>query len=269
MPHYITLQQTVAAIVLSLVMVAVNGEAANWGYSGDSSPVHWGTLHHDFAPCALGRSQSPVDLDRTYKTALPELTFTYQDAPLQILNNGHTIEEVVAAHGQGRYPRHGPTVTAGAASGITIDGIWYALQQFHFHSPSEHTVQGKHYAMETHLVHQSMQGLIAVVAVFLTPGSPHAAIAQLWANLPADGEQERLVPQQSVNATALLPADRRYYRYYGSFTTPPCTEGVTWIVMKHPVAVAPEQIKHFQAALGFANNRPVQAQNFRFVLESE
>jgi len=256
----------IAALGLS---VAGLGAAPHWSYEGATGPDHWGDLSPDFILAKTGKSQSPIDISRTYKTKLEKLAFAYADMPLRIVNNAHTVEEKAPPKLDHVYPSRGHVVLHDAQDSVTIDGEAYRLAQFHFHSPSEHTVNGRHHDMEVHLVHANQRGEIAVIGVFMDQGRANGLVQILWDSLPKKVNKERVVPGAKVNASALLPADRSYYRYYGSFTTPPCTEGVTWIVMRTPVEVSAAQIRQFKSSMRSANNRPVQPLNKRFVLESE
>ena len=155
---------------------------------------------------------------------------------------------------------------ATTADTITIDGTPFILQQFHFHAPSENTVHGKHYAMEMHLVHKNAKGAVAVVAVMFEQGAENTGLNKLWATMPEQAEQTaKIVTQMDLNA--LLPVDKTYWRFSGSLTTPPCSEGVTWIVLKHPLTLSSAQLAKFSHAMHHDNNRPVQPLNGRVVIE--
>jgi carbonic anhydrase len=221
--------------------------ASEWGYGGENGPAKWSSLKPEFGAC-LGRNQSPVDIAATIDAVLPPLTFAYRAAATDVVNNGHTVQ-----------------VNYGPGSTVKIDGIAFELKQFHFHSPSENRVSGKAYPLEAHLVHADKDGNLAVVAVFFQEGPANPALGAVWAQMPKAPGQKNAAPP-ALSAAALLPANRDYWRYNGSLTTPPCTEGVRWIVMKHAGTVSKEQVAAFGATLGFANNRPVQAVNARPVL---
>ncbi len=225
------------------------GEGPHWGYEGAVGPSSWDELSPVFAPCASGRSQSPIDIDQTSSAALPELRAAFPPAELRIaqtehlataLNNGHTIQVTYT---------QGDTLAVGDTS--------YELAQYHFHAPSEHTVRGKHSPMEMHLVHQSSSGGLAVVAVLIEEGAQNAAFDPVWSNLPTAKGVESRVEQVRVNVDDLLPKERSTYRYDGSLTTPPCSEGVKWLVMTTPIHLSAAQITAFTAIIE-RNNRPVQ-----------
>ena len=224
----------------------------HWGYTGEGAPEKWGTLKPEFALCGNGMSQSPIDYNKTYKTDLGKIEFSYKDTPLKIVNNGHSIQ-----------------VNCETGSTVMVDGETYELVQFHFHAPSEHTVKGQFYDMELHLVHKNKNNEIAVVGVFMKKGATNNLIQTIWDNSPTEIDKENVVSGISVNASVLLPKNRSYYHNYGSLTTPPCTEGVNWSVMKTPIEVSEAQIEKFRTVMGVENNRPVQTLNKRFVLESK
>ena len=231
---------------------AVVKHEVHWGYQGEGAPANWGELKPEFALCAKGLTQSPIDIAKTYKTKLDKIEFAYKETPLKIINNGHSVQ-----------------VNYDPGSFVTIDGQKFELVQFHFHAPSEHTVKGAFYDMELHLVHKNDRGELAVVGVFMKKGKDNKVIQVLWDNLPKELNKENAVDGLSVNVSGLLPKDTTYYHYYGSLTTPPCSEGVNWSVVKTPIEVSEEQIEQFRKALGFDNNRPVLPVNKRFVLESQ
>ena len=225
--------------------------AVNWGYTSDIGPAQWGDLSPAFAACKLGESQSPIDLADAPNVRPHELEFRYEPVPLEIVNNGHTI--------QVNYPP-GSTLIDG--------GKEYALVQFHFHRLSEHTVSGRPTAMELHLVHQDADGGLAVVGVLLTSGRHNRSLEVVWANMPAEVDEKRLVTGSTVNAEDPLPANLSYFSYMGSLTTPPCSEGVRWYVLRDVIEVSPAQIDRF-AALYPDNARPTQPLNGREVSYSQ
>lgn len=223
--------------------------AAEWGYEGQSGPKHWGDLSPDYVLAKTGQQQSPIDISKSQPMPLPEINFSYGPSQIDLVYNGHTVEEV---------EDHQST--------IEFDGKTFVLQQFHFHSPSEHTVDGQHFDMEMHLVHKSDDGEIAVVGVLISEGADNAAFDQIWNYLPSAANRERK-EKMTVDAATLLPSDHGYYRYTGSFTTPPCTEDVLWMVLKSPVELSAGQIRTFRAIIE-GNNRPVQPLNDRTVAVS-
>ncbi|MFQ5353564.1 MAG: carbonic anhydrase [Thermodesulfobacteriota bacterium] len=218
----------------------------HWGYEGHTGPEHWGELKPEFKACSEGKSQSPIDITGDFKASKAKLELHYSPTKINVLNNGHTIK-----------------VSYDAGSYVSVNGERYNLVQFHFHGPSEHTVNGEHFPMEMHLVHQSKKGGYAVVGVLIANGAENKALAGLWSHMPEKvGQKKRL--KKTVNAKALLPKDKSYYTYSGSFTTPPCTEGVKWLVMKNPIELSANQLKAFGKIMP-RDNRPVQPLNGRAI----
>jgi carbonic anhydrase len=243
-----------SAIVLTLLLlclepttVAASGPV-HWGYDGEVGPEHWGALSPEFAACSAGREQSPVDIPATAPVNPPELRFDYRPSDLNIVNNGHSIQ-----------------VNYEPGSTLEVGGAVYELVQFHLHALSEHTLNGAYTAMELHLVHKDAGGRVAVVGVMIEEGAHNPAYEPVLAHMPAEEGDPLTVSDTAVNAGELLPAEQSYYRYDGSLTTPPCTEGVTWFVLATPVALSATQIAAFQALYDH-NYRPVQPLNERTFL---
>jgi carbonic anhydrase len=229
-----------------------------WGYEGDVGPDAWGLLSPQFAPCAEGMKQSPINITQSTPQDLPDIDVHYQPTDLNIINNGHTVE---VRYDQGSY--------------VSIGGIRYELERFHFHVPSEHRLEGAQYAMEMHLVHKSSdkgaggkQAVIAVMMNSLNSSSYNQALAPVWNYLPTVPCIERHVADVKVNARDLLPQQRDYFQYEGSLTTPPCDEEVAWFVLKTPVEVSPAQVAAVRAIIR-SNSRPVQPLNGRPVLSNK
>lgn len=235
----------IAVGFLLLCGVALADGGAHWSYAGDTGPEHWGGLAPEYATCATGARQSPVDIPAGATVSPADIAFAYQPSALAIVNNGHTV--------QANYD---------AGSAITVDGVRYDLLQLHFHASSEHALAGRHAPMEAHFVHKSAAGDLAVIGVMLTSGAENPAYAALLQNLPQSAGDSATVAGASLDAGQMLPARRGYYRYAGSLTTPPCTEGVKWFVMADPVELSDAQIAAF-TALYPANERPLQALNGR------
>jgi carbonic anhydrase len=225
-------------------------ERVHWGYDGKGAPPSWGELKPEFAACGVGKQQSPIDIQDGARLDLEPIKFEYRPAPLRIIDNGHTVQ-----------------VNYAEGSSITVSGVRYDLKQFHFHKPAEERVNGKVYDMVVHLVHQSADGRLAVVAVLMEAGPPNPFVASLWPSLPLESGREFSQPEVVIDLNNLLPDPRSYYAYMGSLTTPPCTEGVLWLVLKTPVSVASDQVGIF-GKLYSMNARPVQPANGRLIKES-
>lgn len=223
--------------------------APHWDYEGPAGPTAWGTLAPEYRSCAGGHRQSPIDLDIAHAeaAALPPLTVHYGATAAVEVNNGHTIQDQLPP-----------------GEWVELGGTRYQLEQFHFHHASEHTLNGAHFPLEVHLVHRSATGALLVVGVLVAEGAEHPALRVLFDRIPHDHESTRL----SIDPEILLPDERRYVTYEGSLTTPPCTEGVTWVVLTSPVAASADQIQRFSAL--FPNNsRPVRPLEGRHVRASQ
>lgn len=227
------------------------GPEPHWGYSGHEGPAHWADLDKGNAVCKLGKEQSPIDIRGEVKTPMPAIAFDYKSGPLKVINNGHTVQ-----------------VNFDKGSSIKVGDEQYDLLQAHFHTPSEELVNGVAYDMVWHLVHKSAEGKLAVVGVLVKSGATNSAIDAVAANLLAQVVgQEQVTGGVTINPAALLPVKRGYYHFMGSLTTPPCSEGVSWYVLKDPIEAAPALIKKFGAIFG-PNARPAQPLNARVVKES-
>lgn len=236
----------VSMLVLSTYIYA--GGGAHWSYSGENGPENWAKLSPEYGACS-GSNQSPINLTGFIDADLKPIVFNYKGSVAEVLNNGHTVQ-----------------VNTQSGSSITVDGIQFNLKQFHFHAPSENLIKGKSYALEGHLVHADKDGNLAVVAVMFAEGKANEALAKAWEKMPKkEGEKNKL--DANISPEALLPAKRDYYRFNGSLTTPPCTEGVRWLVMKEIVSASKEQIEEFKHVMHHPNNRPVQPIKARTVLE--
>ena len=243
---------TLLLLSVCLAPIPVSASHGGWGYEGDTGPEHWGSLSREYAACSAGQAQSPVDIPPVAPVNPPDLQLDYKPSPLAISNNGHSIQADYAP-----------------GSSLEVNGASYPLVQFHLHSLSEHTLNGEATPMELHLVHRDSRGRIAVIGVMLVEGAQNAAYEALLANLPASPAEPKTIDAVTVDAGRLLPPERDYYRYDGSLTTPPCTEGVKWFVMARPVELSAGQIAAFRAV--YQNNyRPVQPLNGRaFLLTAE
>jgi len=226
--------------------------AHEWSYAGAHGPKHWGEIKADYASCKSGKTQSPIDIRGAVRADLPPIQFDYHAAPLDIIDNGHTVQ-----------------INYAPGSSISVGGQRYELAQFHFHEPSEERIDGKGYAMVAHFVHKNPEGKLAVVAVLMKKGgAPNPFVKTLWSHLPKEKEKEETVAGVSVDPTTFLPKDHAYYTFSGSLTTPPCSEGVTWFVLKTPVGISDAQAARF-GKLYSHNARPVQARNDRAIQVSK
>ncbi len=222
-------------------------EQPHFTYTGDYGPEYWSELDPSFTTCGTGKSQSPIDLTGATAQDVTNIEFNYQPSRIHIVNNGHSVQ-----------------VNYDPGSYIEVDGQRYNLLQFHFHAPSEHEVDGKSFPMEMHLVHKNDAGQLAVIGVFLDNGAENAAFKPIWENLPAEEGSKKDI-EARINAIDLLPVVQTTYRYSGSLTTPPCTEGVSWFVMTSPLELSGGQIAAFEQ-IYYGNNRPVQQLNSRTIV---
>jgi carbonic anhydrase len=220
----------------------------HWTYEGESGPAAWGAINPEWAACSEGVQQSPINLTGADLSDLADPVLSYQPVALQLLNNGHTVQAAIAA-----------------GNTLEVDGVTYEMLQFHLHSPSEHSVDGALTPLEIHFVHQSQDGVLAVLGVMVQEGAFNPAYEAVMSSLPAS-EGETVAPEGVlIDITGLLPAERTTYRYQGSLTTPPCSEGVQWMVLTTPVEMSAEQIAAF-SALYPVSNRPVQPLNERTLI---
>ncbi len=221
----------------------------HWTYDGSAGPDGWAEMNPEFAKCATGKRQSPIDIRDGIRVSLDPVQFDYKPSAFRVIDNGHTVQVNVA---QG--------------NSIEVLGRRYDLLQFHFHRPSEERIDGKQFDMVVHMVHKDIDGRLAVVAVLLERGPAQPIVQTVWNNLPLEkGEEVPAKPMLDLNA--MLPAQRGYFTYMGSLTTPPCSEGVLWMVMKNPVPISTEQIGIF-SRLYPMNARPIQAASGRLIKES-
>jgi carbonic anhydrase len=220
-----------------------------WSYSGSLGPQAWASLHPSFSLCGSGQRQSPVDIRDGLPVDLEEVEFQYRPGFFSVTDNGHTVQ-----------------VQVGGGNAIEVGARRYELTGFHFHLPGEELVDGRSFAMSIHLVHRDPQGRMAVVALVADEGPEHPAVQAVWNNLPLE-RGEFVAASVEFDPTALLPARRGYYTYMGSLNTPPCTEGVLWIVMQQPIQVSPQQLAIF-ARLHPMNARPIQPLNGRVIKQS-
>ncbi|MDR2150217.1 MAG: carbonic anhydrase family protein [Spirochaetaceae bacterium] len=231
--------------------VASTGEK-HWSYEGKTGPAYWHTLDPAYARAKDGKAQSPIDIDTaglSVDSTVGKPVITYSKTLFVVKNNGHTIEAT--------------PVTTGNT--LVLDGETYVLQQFHFHAPSEHLIDGEPFAMELHLVHKSAAGHLAVIGIMITEGAENETLKELFENLSSAAAREGAAQHETqINLAELFTGSGEAYRYDGSLTTPPCTEGVKWTIHTQPLTMARSQIDAFRAFYD-GNNRPVQNREGRAI----
>jgi carbonic anhydrase len=222
---------------------------AHWSYGGEGGPEHWGDLGPDNKPCAIGAQQSPIDLSGAMPAgiAAPQAHWIPARGGM-VVNNGHTIQ-----------------IDVSAAGGISLNGKDYALKQFHFHHPSEHTIDGKQFPLEVHFVHAAADGDLAVIGVMFMEGSPNPNLDAIWSTAP--GKEGKAAVAFEIDPSKFVTAGSSAFRYEGSLTTPPCSETVHWTVMAAPQTISPGQVAAFSTLFPW-NARPVQPLNRRYVLKT-
>jgi carbonic anhydrase len=264
---------TLPALLLAHSLYAAEPQVT-WTHVTTSpiGPAFWGQDSAAYGTCGttinsslveVGMRQTPIDIDttKTTKSSTPVLTFQYLDTPMEVENTGHVVEVV--------YPA-GSTLRLGQLSSSSSNSLPQAsdefqLLQFHFHAPSEHTINGKHADLEVHLVHQNQLGDLAVVGVMMNIGSEYNSLVESIMKLSPLANGSLGMDGVTLNARDLLPDDKSYYMYSGSLTTPPCTEGVRWFLMKNPVTVSPYSVQQMHKIVGLFpsyegfqnNNRPI------------
>ena len=231
---------------------SLSADPAHWDYAGGDAgagPDRWGQLRPEFSKCSTGSRQSPIDIRDGIKVDLDPVAFDYKPSAFRVIDTGHTVQ-----------------VNVGPGNSIEVAGRRYDLVQFHFHRPSEERVNGKQFDMVAHLVHKDIDGRLAVVAVLLDRGIAHPLIQSVWNNLPLE-KGDDVAARVTLDLNTLLPTERSYFTYMGSLTTPPCSEGVLWLVMRAPMPISNDQINIF-ARLYPMNARPIQAVSGRLIKES-
>ncbi|MDC8758812.1 carbonic anhydrase [Janthinobacterium fluminis] len=221
----------------------------HWSYEGETGPANWGKINADWTRCGTGSRQSPIDIRDGMKVDLEQISFDYKPSSFNVVDNGHTVQ-----------------VTVSGGNYLTVQGRMYELMQFHFHRPSEERINGKGFEMVVHLVHKDAEGKLAVLAILLERGKPQNTIQTVWNNLPLE-KHEVMAPSIVLDPLELLPQRRDYYTYMGSLTTPPCSEGVLWLVMKEPQQASAAQMALF-SRLYPLNARPIQGSSGRMIKES-
>ena len=240
---------TLAALAIGASGVRSAIASSGWGYTGEGANG-WADLSDAYTTCRTGLEQSPVDLKGAIDADLPAVKVDYKPIPLTILNNSHTIQ-----------------VNAAPGNTIELDGEKYELLQMHFHHPGEHTIAGESFPMEAHFVHSNEKEELAVLGVFLKEGAENAALSSVWAAMPKEKAAATTIPNVQVDIASLLPSNPAMFQYFGSLTTPPCTQVVKWVVFKEPIEVSTAQIDQFKAIFAL-NARPTQPLHRRFLLDT-
>jgi len=234
---------TIAASLIASLALSAN--ASEWGYGEHHGPAHWGAISK---VCAAGKNQSPIDVNHAATAELSELKLNYSGKVTGLLNNGHTLQAKVEGNNQ-----------------LLIDGTAFTLKQFHLHTPSENLLKGNQYPLEAHFVHADKDGNLAVVAVMYEVNKQNAQLASLTQSMPKPGQTSKLAT--SFPVADMLPEYDAYYRFNGSLTTPPCSEGVRWFVLEKTQTLSEAQRAELNRVMG-NNNRPVQALNARKVMHN-
>ncbi|MEQ9888017.1 carbonic anhydrase [Pectobacterium zantedeschiae] len=236
------------ACMLSVCFSASAANSVHWGYEGNDDPAHWGKLSPDFSLCETGKNQSPVNIRQALNTQHEPLQLAFQSGTQQIINNGHTVQ-----------------VNVSAGNTLLLDNETFTLQQFHFHAPSENEIDGKQFPLEGHFVYKNADGALTVIAVMFQEGAVNPQLVIAWQQIPTRVDHAEDV-RTPVAIQSLLPTSLNYYRFSGSLTTPPCSEGIRWLVLENPVTASAEQISQFSSVMHHANNRPIQPLNGRIII---
>lgn len=221
----------------------------HWGYSGQEGPAYWGKLSPDFSLCDTGKNQSPINIQGALETHLGTLNIAFQPGKQEIVNNGNTVQ-----------------INVSDGDSLQLDNETFMLEQFHFHAPSENLINSKAFPLEAHFVYKAKEGALTVLALMFKEGKANPQLAQAWQQMPTKIDQATKL-SKPLQINKLLPKNQGFYRFSGSLTTPPCSEGVRWLVLKEEVTASTEQIRQFRAAIQHANNRPVQPLNGRVIVE--
>ncbi len=260
---------SVMVTVLSLFALSAHADTSDmtkvvWGYKGNIGPERWSQLSPDFTLCATGKLQSPINIPSKTNAASNALNIQYQPAAMNIIKDGSTElmlgnTSVIIKDGhavQLNFP-------VDTKETISLEGKNYRLVQFHVHTPSENTWHGRQFPLEVHFVHQSDDGEVAVIGVWANEGDANQTIAKIISHLPNEQNKEIAIQGEGINPADLLPTKRDYYRFDGSLTTPPCSEGLKWILMSNPITVSAGEVIQLRTAIGGPNARPIQPLNKR------
>jgi carbonic anhydrase len=250
----------ISHVIATTLCFCSPGVFAEWGYLGNTGPSKWGQLDPGFAMCARGKLQAPINITKKFKTAPYELKINYQPASMTIVNDGATSltigsSQVITQHGHGiqlNFPQSGVKET------ITFKNRDYRLVQLDVHTPSETAFNNQTFPMEIHFIHQGDDGQVVIMTVLAKAGVANSELQKIVNHFPADTAIEHVINSEKINPAGLLPARHDYYSFTGSLTTPPCAEGVQWIVMRDFITVSTSQIVLFRKAVRGDNARPIQ-----------
>ena len=239
-----------SVLVTSSITLLAGGHQGHWGYTGHEGPDSWGSLSEKHTMCSKGKNQSPINITSSFEADLDPLNFHYTTSQVKILNNGHTVQ-----------------VNIKKGSYLQLAESRYELIQYHFHTPSENNIHGKVFPLEAHFVHADKDGNLAVIGVMFEEGKENKQLSELWKKMPMKSGENYPLTSQAKNINKLLPDNKEYYRFNGSLTTPPCSEGVKWMVLSTPLTISKEQVEKFSHAVHGFNNRPIQDLNARVILK--
>lgn len=262
------MKKWILASIFTLCTTSVfAGEGAAWTYDGDSGPAHWGNLSPAYAACAKGSTQTPINVKTPLSQTKDIATIHYEPLPLDIIDDADTAltinkEKIVVNTGHSIQINN---LNDASKEFLTYQGTTYHLVQFHFHTPAESQWNGFQYPMEIHFVNQNDDGKVAVIAVFVAAGGHNATLKTILDNLPEAANKEKIDKSILLNVKNLLPPHETLASFQGSLTTPPCTEGLQWLVYQHPIMAGSLQIQAMQKAIGHTNARPLQPLNKRSV----
>jgi len=243
----------IGSLLTASTLFAAHG--THWGYTGHTGPSNWSDLNSKFVMCKAGSSQSPINISKEVTVEaedLKDIEFSYNTSASEVVNNGHTVQ-----------------VNVKSGSNITVDGIKFELKQFHFHTPSENQIDGKNFPLEAHFVHASDKGELAVVAVMFEDGKENKVLKKIWNKMPHKAGTTVGCGLSAETIKSILPKKKDYYRFSGSLTTPPCSEGVRWLVMENYSHISAAQTEEFLELFHHANNRPIQSINARKVMKAD
>ena len=240
-------------MVACLLAALLTGAACNrhdpavkWGYDEPGAPKHWASLSEQYAACADGKRQSPIDIAGYDRGDAAPISLSYNVDATAVRNDGKLVH-----------------VDYGVGNTLSVGRRTYELKSAHIHSPSEHRIDGTSFAAELHLIHTDANGHLAVVGLLFRPGTPSPVVQEILAAAPGAGDT--VADGFTLNARGYVPAELGYYRYDGSKTTPPCDEPVDWYVMSQPTTISPEQVDGLLALSGGPNNRPIQPTGDRVI----